>query len=308
MNKKRMLSFIIVFLLVPLTIWFGIVFLGDRKYLIVSMLIIFYSFIPFVISFESRKPDARELVVIAVMAGIAACGNLAFFMLGPFQAGTALVIIAGICLGPEQGFLTGAMARLVANIFASQGPWTPWQMFCWGLLGFLAGLCFNRNQEFTKKEVHFKPVFGPFICVFLSISVGLIIFVLTHQTGTYFGWQLYAFGALGLLIGVLHQHKRLPADRLTIAAFGFLTTFIIYGGIMNIAALVMSVGVSGSGMALDWNSMKLLYLSGVPYDGVHALGSAFFGAVLGPVMIEKLERVKLKFGLYQQRENIEKIG
>ncbi|MBC3887913.1 ECF transporter S component [Acetobacterium paludosum] len=299
MKKRRILSFIITFLLVPLTIWFGIAFFGDRKYLIISILIIFYSFIPFSVSFESRKPDARELVVIAVMAGIAACGNLAFFMIGPFQAGTALVIIAGICLGPEQGFLTGAMARLVINIFAGQGPWTPWQMFCWGLLGFLGGICFNRNEEFRKKDMDFKVVFGPIICVLISLLLGLTIHILTNQTGTFWGWQLYAYGALGLLLGTIFQHQRLPADRGTIAVFGFLTTFVIYGGIMNVAALVMSVGVSGSGMELDWSSLKLLYLSGVPYDCVHALGTCFFGALLGPVMIEKLDRVKLKFGLYQ---------
>ncbi|MEG0379504.1 MAG: ECF transporter S component, partial [Eubacterium sp.] len=69
--------------------------------------------------------------------------------------------------------------------------------------------------------------------------------------------------------------------------------------VMNIAALVMAVGIPGSGVGLDWGSMKLLYISGVPYDAVHALATAFFGALLGPVMIEKLERIKIKFGLYR---------
>lgn len=299
LKNRTLVSSLLVFILIPVTIWVGITYLGDRKYLFISLLIIFYSFIPFVLSFENRKPEARELVLIAAMAAIAACGNLTFFMISPFQAGGALIIIAGICLGPEQGFLTGAMARLAVNMFAGQGPWTPWQMFCWGLLGFLAGICFNKDLEFTKKEIDFKIVFGPVVCVFFSILIGLMIHVSFNGAGTFIGWQLYGYGALGLLVGLLVQHKRLPADRMTIGVFGFLTTFIIYGGIMNIAALVMAVGVSGSGMELDWNSMKLLYISGVPYDAVHALGTAFFGAMLGPVMIEKLERVKIKFGLYQ---------
>lgn len=298
-KNRTMVSSLLIFILIPLTIWVGFTFLGDRKYLFISLLIILYSFIPFVLSFENRKPEARELVLIAAMAAVAAFGNLAFFMTSPFQAGGALIIIAGICLGPEQGFLTGAMARLVVNMFAGQGPWTPWQMFCWGGLGFLAGLCFNKDLEFTKKEIDFKIVFGPVLCVFFSILVGSIVHLLFNGKGTFIGWQLYGYGALGLLIGLLFQRKRLPADRITIGVFGFLTTFIIYGGIMNIAALVMSVGVSGSGMELDWASMKLLYISGVPYDGVHALGTAFFGVLLGPVMIGKLERVKIKFGLYQ---------
>ena len=297
-RKRTIVSALIIFLLIPLTIWFGIRFLDDRKYLFISLLIILYTAVPFVMRFEGRRPDAREIVVIAVMAAIAACGNLAFFMLGPFQAGTALVIIAGICLGPEEGFLTGAMARLVINMFASQGPWTPWQMFCWGLLGFLGGLCFNRDEEFSKKEVDFKVVMGPLICVAVSLSLGFGIWVISDAQGPFVGWWLYCFGAVGLLAGVLLQRRRLPVDRLTLAVFGFLATFIIYGGIMNIAALVMSASVSGSGVGLDWGSIKLLYISGAPYDAVHGLGTAIFGALLGPVMIEKLERVKIKFGLY----------
>ncbi|MEG0811592.1 MAG: ECF transporter S component, partial [Eubacterium sp.] len=298
-KKRRFITVFIIFVLMPITIWAGIRFLDDRKYLLISLLMIAYTFIPFILSFEGRKPEARELIVIAVMSAITACGTLFCFMLGPFQAGTALVIIAGICLGPEEGFLTGAMARLVINLFAGQGPWTPWQMFCWGLLGFLGGICFNKELLFNKKEVNFKVIAGPIVAVFGALVIGFAVYFFTGAKGSFTGWWLYGFGAIGLLLGVLIQHKRLPADRLTIAVFGFLATFIIYGGVMNIAALVMAVGVSGSGVGLDWSSMKLLYISGVPYDAVHALATAFFGALLGPVMIEKLERVKLKFGLYR---------
>ena len=297
-RKRTLVASAIIFLLIPLTIWVGIRFLGDRKYLFISLLIILFTSIPLIIRFEGRRPEAREIVVSAVMAAIAACGNLAFYMFGPFQAGTALVIIAGICLGPEEGFLTGAMARLVVNMFASQGPWTPWQMFCWGLLGFLGGLCFNRDLEFSKKEVNFKVVIGPLICIVIALAAGFGIWLFMGGKGTFMGWWLYVFGAIGLLAGVLLQRKRLPADRVTLAVFGFLSTFIIYGGIMNIAALVMSSAIPASGVGVDWGSLRVLYISGAPYDAVHALGSAFFGALLGPVMIEKLERVKIKFGLY----------
>ncbi|MFR3144996.1 ECF transporter S component [Eubacterium sp. AM05-23] len=297
-RKRTLVASVIIFLLIPLTIWVGIRFLGDRKYLFISLLIILFTSIPLIIRFEGRRPEAREIVVIAVMAAIAACGNLAFYMFGPFQAGTALVIIAGICLGPEEGFLTGAMARLVVNMFVSQGPWTPWQMFCWGLLGFLGGLCFNRDLEFSKKEVNFKVVMGPLICIVIALAAGFGIWLFMGGEGTFMGWRLYVFGAIGLLAGVLLQRKRLPADRVTLSVFGFLSTFIIYGGIMNIAALVMSSAIPASDVGVDWGSLKVLYISGAPYDAVHALGSAFFGALLGPVMIEKLERVKIKFGLY----------
>ena len=123
--------------------------------------------------------------------------------------------------------MTGAMARLVINMFASQGPWTPWQMFCWGLLGFLGGLCFNRDEEFSKKEVDFKVVMGPLICIVVALALGFGIWIISDAQGPFVGWWLYGFGAVGLLAGVLLQRRRLPVDRLTLAVFGFLATFII---------------------------------------------------------------------------------
>lgn len=151
-RRQLILNLVIILILIPATIFIGIRYLDDRRYLFISLLVLLYTFIPFVFSFEGRKPQAREIVLIAVMSAFAVVGNLAFFMIGPFQAGTALVIIAGICLGPSEGFLTGAVSRLVVNMFAGQGPWTPWQMACWGLLGFLGGLCFNKDLEHTKKK------------------------------------------------------------------------------------------------------------------------------------------------------------
>ena len=53
---------------------------------------------------------------------------------------TAVVIITALYLGGEAGFLTGALSAIVSNLFYGQGPWTPFQMFTWGMIGLLAGL------------------------------------------------------------------------------------------------------------------------------------------------------------------------
>ncbi len=52
---------------------------------------------------------------------------------------------AGVVFGGEAGFLVGAMTMLVSNMLLSQGPWTPWQMFCMGIIGFLAGVLFRKG-------------------------------------------------------------------------------------------------------------------------------------------------------------------
>ncbi len=332
--------------------------LDDQRYLLVSLLIVFYTSLPFFLVYEKRRPKAREIVMIAMMAALAVCGNLLGYLAGPLQPGTALVIIAGIAFGPEAGFLTGALARLCANLFSMQGPWTPWQMFCWGLLGFLAGLVFNRAAANRTNSRQFQLVQGPVVCTLLSVAAALAVHLLGTGApaggrlallaaaltavaaalglgvwqwrragdalpllaallclglavplalladrwdggGGFLGWRLYAFGALGLLCGLVIQRRRLPLDGLTLASFGFLTTFIVYGGIMNAAALVMASALPASGMGLTLPSLGLLYLSGVPYDALHGAGTALFLFLFGPSLIQKLERIKVKYGFYR---------
>jgi len=110
-----------------------------------TFLFILLALLPFYASFERRRPQARELVPIAVMASIAALGRVIFAPLPDVKPTSAIVIVAGLAFGPQAGFMTGATAALASNIFFGQGPFTPWQMFAWGLMGFCAGIFGRRN-------------------------------------------------------------------------------------------------------------------------------------------------------------------
>ena len=68
-----------------------------------------------------------------------------------FKPVVALVIIAGVCFGGETGFLVGAVTGFVSNFFFGQGPWTPWQMFALGIVGFIGGILFKKG--FLRKDV-----------------------------------------------------------------------------------------------------------------------------------------------------------
>jgi len=87
-------------------------------------------------------------------------------------------------------------------------------------------------------------------------------------------------------------------DGITLAVFTFFTTFIIYGGIMNLCALVISAGTPG-GNSLSLESMRVLYISGVPYDAFHAGSAALCLFLFGNSIIRKLERIKIKYGIYK---------
>lgn len=232
LTKRTLLAALLILFVIPATIMLGVFVLNDRKYYFISLLIVLYTMIPFVMVFEKRKPQARELIVIASLTSIAVAGRAAFFMLPQFKPVVAIVIIAGVCLGAEAGFLVGAMTGFVSNFFFGQGPWTPWQMFCFGLIGFVAGILFDR--------------------------------------------------------GLLKKSK------LALCIFGGLSTFFIYGGIINIGSLLMFTS------QFSWSALLATYISGFWFDIVHAFATIVFLFFISQPMIEKLERIKVKYGLIER--------
>lgn len=298
-RKRTKVSSLIIFILIPATIAAGCIFSDNERYMVISLVLLIYTMIPFFMVFEKRKPRAREIVLIAMMAAITVCAQLFFHMVLPLQIGTALIIVSGIALGPEAGFLIGATARFICNFYMGQGPWTPWQMFCWGLLGFLAGLAFNKVELDKLKSRNFKVILGPVMCVVFAVIAAYICYLIwPGEDSTFFGWRLYVFGAAGLLAGVLLQRKRLPADNITLTLFTFLTTFIIYGGLMNICAMVTSAALPG-GAPVSMGTLRTLLITGAPYDATHAATAALCVFVFGDAMIKKLERIKIKYGIYR---------
>ena len=113
--------------------------------LLILLLILLECMLPFFLIFEGRKPQARELVLIAVLVALNVAGRAAFFMLPEFKPVVAMTILAGVAFGGETGFLVGAMTMLVSNMLFSQGPWTPWQMFSMGIIGWLAGVLYRKG-------------------------------------------------------------------------------------------------------------------------------------------------------------------
>jgi energy-coupling factor transport system substrate-specific component len=113
---------------------------------------------------------------------------------------------------------------------------------------------------------------------------------------SFFGWRLYAFGGAGLLAGSLLQRKRLSADPYTTAVFTFLVVFLFYGGVMNFAAmLLMAAADSTQGISLS--TLRALYISGVPYDIEHAGTAALCVFVMGDGVLQKLQRIQIKYGI-----------
>jgi len=85
----------------------------------------------------------------------------------------------------------------------------------------------------------------------------------------------------------------LRRDRLSLSVFGGLSAFFLYGGVMNPAAMLMYQPTP------SWSLLIAYYIQGVPVDLVHAVSTVLFLWLIAEPMLEKLDRIKTKYGLYR---------
>ncbi|MBQ9984285.1 MAG: ATP-binding cassette domain-containing protein [Lachnospiraceae bacterium] len=208
---RWLLSIITVCLIMPITIYVGDVVLLHRKYYFISLLLIIEAIVCFFIRFEKRKPQVRDIMLLSMMSAIVVAGRTLFYMVPSVKPMAALVIIAGIGLGAESGFLVGCMAMLVSNIFFGQGPWTPWQMFAMGILGFMAGVIFENSKENIKNKKFLVCLFGFFSVIAIYGVIMNSASVLMYQENVNLKMLLSAV-AVGLPYDLIHG----------VATFGFL--------------------------------------------------------------------------------------
>ncbi|MCI9085320.1 MAG: ATP-binding cassette domain-containing protein [Clostridia bacterium] len=228
-SKRTVIAALTTLIAVPITIFAGFHFLNDRKYYFISLLIILETLLPFIAAFEHKKPQPRELVIISVLCAVGVAGRAAFYMLPQFKPVAAVVIITGVCFGCETGFFVGVVTAFVSNFFFGQGPWTPWQMFALGIVGFAAGVLFYR--------------------------------------------------------------RILPRTRLAMCIFGFVAVIALHGAVLNVSSVLMYQAEPNLQMILSSMAM------GLPFDLIYALSTAFFLFAAAMPMIEKLGRVKDKYGI-----------
>ncbi|MGN1138897.1 MAG: ECF transporter S component [Ruminococcus sp.] len=141
---KRIVKYILVFAVIPLLIVGGVTAFGNSSYSVISMLIAVIGCVPFFLTFENKENNTRKIVILAVMTALSVAGRFIFAPLPFFKPVTAMVIISAMYFGSEFGFMVGSLSAVISNFYFGQGPWTPFQMFCWGIIGFLAGILSNQ--------------------------------------------------------------------------------------------------------------------------------------------------------------------
>jgi energy-coupling factor transport system substrate-specific component len=168
-------------------LFFSWLFLKNNQYQTISLALAIAACLPFYYRYEKKQLNIKELVLIAVLTTTAVSGRVLFYLIPAVTPMSALIILTGICMGSEVGFLVGSLSAVTTNILFGQGPWTPFQMFSWGVIGLIAGLPLVRHQ--LQKHYWLLSAYGVFAGLFFSFFMDVwTVFSLDHT----FSWPRYA--------------------------------------------------------------------------------------------------------------------
>lgn len=99
--------------------------------------------------FEKNNMGTKEIAVVATLSAFSAASRILFAPIPNVQPVTFLIALTGFVFGSYEGLLVGSTSAFLSNIFIGQGPWTPWQMFSWGIVGAISGLIGKRGRELS---------------------------------------------------------------------------------------------------------------------------------------------------------------
>lgn len=219
---RNFLKILIPFVLIPILVFTGAIVFAEKRYLLMSFGVAVLALILFIAGFEKKMIGSRRLVIVSVMTAFCIVGRFIPF----FKPITAITVITAIYLGGESGFLVGALAAVLSNFYFGQGPWTPFQMLAWGLIGLFAG----------------------YLSRWLKKSRGLLI-------------------VYGVMSGV------------------------VYSMVMDVWSVVWY------NSSFEWGIYKASMITAIPHTVLYAISNFIFLWFLAKPIGEKLERVRVKYGV-----------
>lgn len=253
---------------------------------LLALVVVLASIGVFFASYEASRPRLRDIMPTVVLAALAAAGRILFAPIPDFKPVSAIAIIAGVAFGRKSGFMVGALAALASNFFFGQGPWTPWQMYAWGLVGYGAGLLAMVPAK--RRAVESKGSCRARSGKATGVTCGLLspdgetesAALLPHQART------------DKENRACSTRRLIDAHPTIVYAYGFLAC-LGYGFILNAWSILSFFHAQASG----WAGILAVYATALPFDIVHGVATVVFLLALYGPWRRKLERVRRKFGL-----------
>ena len=256
---------------------------------LLTLVVVLASMGIFFASYEASRPRLRDIMPTVVLAALAAAGRILFAPIPDFKPVSAIAIIAGVAFGRKSGFMVGALAALASNFFFGQGPWTPWQMYAWGVVGYGAGLLAmapaKRRAAESKGSCRARGGEAS------GVTCGPLCFV-SPDGETESAALLPNKACTDKENRACVTRRLIDAHPIIVYAYGFLAC-LGYGFILNAWSILSFFHAQASG----WAGVLAVYATALPFDIVHGVATVVFLLALYGPWRRKLERVRRKFGL-----------
>jgi len=150
---------------------------------------------------------------------------------------------------------------------------------------------------------HFKPAFAVIMLSGMAFGpeVGFMVGAVSAFLGNFFAgqgaytpWQMLAYGAGGMLAGFIYQKRLLPRKPVVMAVFGFIMCVVWIGPLLDLSTIILMLD------EISWASASSVFRSGLPVNLMQGLCTFIVMLLFGKPVLEKLDRVKLRYGMLEE--------
>ena len=130
---------------------------------------------------------------------------------------------------------------------------------------------------------------------FISGALSMLISNFIYGQGMWTPFQMMGMGITVFLCAVIIKTFKIK-NRIIIGVISGVLCFFVYGIIVDLGSVFMMVS------EFNLKSVLAVYSAGIPFNTVHSISTAVIVALIQPPVTEKLERIKIKYGIFAEGE------
>lgn len=138
--------------------------------------------------------------------------------------------------------------------------------------------------------VSFGAEFG-----FISGAIAMLVSNFIYGQGMWTPFQMMGMGMTVFLCALIIRSFKIK-NRISAGIISGVLCFVVYGVTVDLSSVFMMVS------EFNIKSILAVYSSGVPFNVVHSISTAVIVALIQPQITEKLERIKVKYGIFSKKK------
>lgn len=133
--------------------------------------------------------------------------------------------------------------------------------------------------------------FGPNVGFFVG-SMSMFLSDFLFGQGMFTPFQMLGMGLVGFVCGLIFHQKPYGNRKLLVAVMGGIACFLIYGFLVDSCSVLMMSS------ELSLQSAAKIYVTGLPFNLIHAGTTALLLYFINKPMTDKFNRLRIKYGIF----------